>query len=34
MKVDEPLKALICWVRMRTDRWMKALTRDRAELEA
>lgn len=34
MKVDEPLKSLICWIRMRSDRWMKALTRDRAELEA
>ncbi|MBQ8752282.1 MAG: MATE family efflux transporter [Clostridia bacterium] len=33
MKIDEPIKAVVCWIRLRGDKWMKALTRDRAELE-
>ena len=28
MKLDEPLKALMCIIRMRTDKWMRSLTRD------
>lgn len=28
MKLDEPLKCLMCILRMRTDKWMRSLTRD------
>ena len=34
MKIDEPIKAITCWFRLKSGKWMKALTRDRAEIES
>ncbi len=32
MKIDEPTKAVACWLRLRGNKWMRGLTRDRSEL--
>lgn len=34
MKIDEPTKAITCWFRTRGTKWMKGLTRDRADITA
>jgi Na+-driven multidrug efflux pump len=32
MKIDEPTKAVACWIRLRGNKWMRGLTRDRSEI--